>query len=85
MSEEEVPWEGLASSGKKKRWNFIGVLLILNIFADFASNSVMDLVCFNRKVVFKIAYRHCKMDTLVESVLDLEPEDLSLSSGSHIY
>lgn len=56
MSEEEVTWEGLASSAKKKkRWNFIGVLLILKIFADFASNSVMYLVCFNRKVVFKIA------------------------------
>lgn len=71
MSEEEVPWEGLGSSAKG--WNFIGLLFILKIFADFASNSV------------KIADHHCKMDTVVESTLDLEPEDLGLSSGSGIY
>ena len=45
-----------------KGWNFVGLLFTLKFFAIFASYSVMYLICFNRKVVFQIAYHQCKMN-----------------------
>lgn len=66
--------ECLGFSAKKDE-----ILLVYYFYLNFLqilpSNSGMYMICFIRKVVFKIAYHHCKMDTLVE----LEPEDLGLS------